>query len=141
MELLGDYGNPGGRDAEVATVGAVYDAFARRDLEAVVALMDEDVELRLAGTQARLGRTEPYRGHAGVRQYLVDAAKTWDELQVHPGHMRAAAGGVVVFGKVIACEDGERVSRRAVWTWRLRDGKVMSVRADDLGESVPSPAG
>jgi hypothetical protein len=32
-----------------------------------------------------------------------------------------------------ALAGGERVARRVVWTWLLRDGKAISVRADDLG--------
>jgi len=138
MASFGGYGNPAGRTEEVAVVEAVYEAFARRDLAAALRHVHPDVVLDLAGTQDRANRTELYRGHAGLREYFADVARVWEELEVHPGHMRVTPGGVVVFGRITAREDGRRVSRRAVWTWRLRDGLVVAVRAGDLGEARPT---
>lgn len=135
MEDFGGYGNPADRSEEIELVEAVYAAFARRDVASALAYLDPDVEITLVGTQDRVGRSEPYRGHAGLQEYLADVADVWQELEVHPGQMRVTPGGVVVFGEISGREDGRRVSRRAIWTWRLREGKVVAIRAGDLGDT------
>lgn len=135
---LGAYGNPGARSVEVETVRAIYDAFARRDVEAALAHVSEDISFLPHATAARAGRSAPYEGHDGVREYFADAARVWDDLTLHADDMRAAVGGVVVFGRATGVADGERVERRMVWTWRVREGKAVSMRVGDLGEITGS---
>jgi ketosteroid isomerase-like protein len=127
------YGNPARRDEEVTVVRAIYDAFARRDVEAALPYIAEDAEFHLAGTAARLQRTEPYRGHDGVREYFADADRVWDELRIVAEDVRVAGAGVVVFGHVEAVVDGAPARTRAVWTWQVRDGLARSMRVNDLG--------
>ena len=128
-----DYGTHGARDTDVATVRAIYEAFNRRDLEAMLAHVAEDVEVVPVGTAQRIGRTEPYRGHAGLREYFADAASLWDELALHPEDVRATIDSVVVFGHVDARLNGRPIRRRVVWTWRLRGGRVVVLRVHDVG--------
>jgi len=130
-----EYGNPGALDADVATVRAIYDAFSRGDVEAALEHVADDVELFPSGTASRVGRTEPYHGHDGVREYFADAARVWDDLKLVADDIRATTMSVVVFGHVEACQAGERVRRSVVWTWRFRDGKAFSLRAHDVGEA------
>ena len=125
-----EYGNPAGRRAEIATVRAIYEAFARRDVEGALAHIDEAVEFRPTGTQSRAGREEPYRGHDGVRQYFADAAEIWDDLTLHAEDFRAVAGGVVVFGRVEGTSREGPLRAPAVWIWRVRNGKATSMRVD-----------
>jgi ketosteroid isomerase-like protein len=134
----GLYGNPGRVQREVATVRAIYDAFARRDVEAAIEHIAEDCELHVPGTAERTGRSEPYRGPAGVRQYFADAETVWTELTLYADDIRATSDGVVVFGHVVGHDGHESVRRRVLWVWHLRDGKAVRVRANDLGDSDPS---
>jgi ketosteroid isomerase-like protein len=97
----------------------------------------EDVELLPSGTAGMLGRTEPYRGHAGVREYFADASRVWDDITLHAEDIRAIAGSVVVFGRVDATRDGQAVRRRVLWTWKVRDGLAYSVNVNDLGAAAP----
>lgn len=127
------YGNPGGAEREIATVRAIYDAFARRDVEAMVHHVADDCELHLPGTARLVGRTEPYTGPDGIRQYFADAAAVWSELTLHADDIRAAADGVAVFGYAEGRSDGQSIRRRVLWLWQLRDGKAVKVRANDLG--------
>jgi ketosteroid isomerase-like protein len=131
--VVHDYGNAQAMEADVATVRAIYDAFARRDIEAALAHVSDDVTFEPSGTARLTGRAEPYRGHAGMREYFADAARVWEELTLHAEDVRATLGSVVVFGRADGRVDGEPVSRRVVWTWRLRDGKAISMRANDVG--------
>jgi ketosteroid isomerase-like protein len=128
------YGNPAGVTEDVRTVRAVYDAFARRDLEGALAHIAADCELHLEGTAKAVGRTEAYRGHDGMREYFADVARVWDELTLHADDIRVVPGSVVVIGHVSGIRDGLRMSRAAVWTWRLSDGKATYIRAADMGE-------
>ena len=127
------YGNPGGRDVEIETVRAIYDAFARRDIDAALAYISETCEFRPTGTAQRLGRTEPYVGHAGLRDYFADAEQVWEDLVLHADDIRAAAGGVIVFGHVEGRASGEIVRRRTLWSWQVKDGLATAMRVSDLG--------
>ena len=132
------YGNPSEREAEIAIIRAIYDAFARRDVEAALEFIATDAEFHPIGTATRAGRTEPYRGHDGVREYFADAAKAWDDLTLYADDFRVAAGGVVVFGHVEGSADGKPFVARAMWIWRVRDGKAVSMRVNPLDEPPPA---
>lgn len=119
---------------EVATVRAIYEAFARRDVEAALEHIAEDCELIVPGTARLTGRSAPYRGPAGVRQYFADAERVWTELTLHADDIRAATDGVVVFGHVDGRQGDEVLRRRVLWLWQLRAGKAVRVRANDLGD-------
>ena len=77
------YGNPAGITDEIEIVRAVYDAFARRDIEAMLDYLAPDCELYLEGTARVAGREGPYRGHDGMREYFADVERLWDELVLH----------------------------------------------------------
>jgi ketosteroid isomerase-like protein len=128
------YGNPAGVTDDVEIVRAVYDAFARRDLEGALAHIAPACELHLEGTARAIGRTEPYVGHDGMREYFADVARVWEELTLHAEDIRVVPGSVVVIGHVSGIRDGQRMRRAAVWTWRLNDGKATYIRAADMGE-------
>jgi 2-keto-4-pentenoate hydratase/ketosteroid isomerase-like protein len=128
------YGNPAGVTEDVAVVRAIFDAFARRDVEALLGHLAPDCEIYLEGTAVHAGRALPYRGHDGMREYLGDVAKVWDELVLHPEDFRVVPGSVVVMGHVSGTRDGRRTRRAAVWVWRVRDGRATSIRVADMGE-------
>jgi ketosteroid isomerase-like protein len=130
----GLYGTPGQVDEAVATVRAIYDAFARRDVETALEYVSDDCEFDLPGTAQLTGRDAPYRGHDGVRQYFSDAEAVWSELSLHAHDIRASSGGVVVFGHAEGQHRGGTLRRRVLWLWQVRDGKAIAVRANDLGD-------
>jgi ketosteroid isomerase-like protein len=130
----GLYGTPGEVDIEVATVRAIYEAFSRRDIEGMLQYVADDCLVDLPGTAERAGRTEPYRGPEGVRQYFADAMLVWDELTLHAEDIRAASDGVVVFGHIEGSHQGHAIRRRVVWLWQLQAGKAARISANDLGE-------
>ncbi|MGH2969259.1 MAG: nuclear transport factor 2 family protein [Solirubrobacteraceae bacterium] len=128
------YGNPAGLTEDVDVVRAIYAAFAARDLDAALAHVARDCEIHLEGTQRAVGRTEPYRGHEGMRQYFADVERVWEELTLHAEDFRVVPGSVIVMGHLSGRSRGVDVRRRAIWTWRVRDGRASAVRVADMGE-------
>ena len=113
---------------------AIYDAFALRDVDAALEYVADDCEFELPGTAQRAGRVGPYIGPEGVRQYFADATAIWSELTLYADDVRAASGGVAVFGHVEGRHGDELLRRRVLWLWQIRDGQAVHVRANDLGE-------
>jgi ketosteroid isomerase-like protein len=130
------YGNPGGLTEDIDVVRAIYAAFAARDLDAALAFVAPDCEIHLVGTQRAAGRTEPYRGHDGMRQYFADVERVWEELVLYAEDFRVVPGSVVVMGHVRGRAGGEAIRRSAVWTWRLRDGQAVHIRVADMGDAA-----
>ena len=109
---------------DIEVVKATFAAFADRDLETVLSLAHPDVEFWTV-TGEQTGRTEPYRGHDGLRQYFRDVAAQWEELRLTPREFRAEGELVLVTGKVSARSRSRTVSGSTGWIWRVRDGKVV----------------
>jgi ketosteroid isomerase-like protein len=128
------YGNPAGLVDEIEVVRGLYDAFERRDLDAMLAAFSDDALLHFEGTARLAGRTEPYVGHDGLREYLADVERLWDELVLHATDYRAVPGSVIVMGHITGRRQGLDVRRSSVWTWKVKDGRATSVKAADLGD-------
>ena len=105
----------------------MFAAFAARDIDAVLALAAPDIELT-AVTGEHAGRTNPYRGHDGMRQYFRDVTSIWEELLLTPREFRPAGDLILVTGKVSARSRSRTVSGSTGWIWHVRDGKVDYVR-------------
>jgi ketosteroid isomerase-like protein len=130
------YGNPAGLTDDLSVVQAVYSAFSARDLDRALESFDPGCEVHLEGTGRAIGRTAPYVGHAGLRDYFADVDRVWDELELHAEDFRVVPGSVIVMGSVSGRRDGDgaEIRRAVVWTWRLRERRVVFLRVADLGE-------
>jgi ketosteroid isomerase-like protein len=104
-----------------------FEAFAARDVEALLALAVDDLEFLPVTANITTGGV-PYRGHDGMRRYFDDIAQVWSELRVFPDEYRELAGAVVVLGRVRGRGGGMIIDRPTGWVWRMRDGKIASVR-------------
>jgi PAS domain S-box-containing protein len=118
---------PPGSDP-VSIVRRVFEAFATRDFDAMVALCHPEMVLRPGPATIELtGRHEPYRGHGELHAYADDIAAVWKTLTVTPTVFRRGADAVIVFGRA-DCDSGTgQRSLDVLWVWRLRDGLVASV--------------
>jgi ketosteroid isomerase-like protein len=111
-----------GRNADI--VRDVFDAFTRRDTEALLALCDEEIVFT-PPTGRLAGRDEPYRGHDGLRTYLADVARVWQELRSEPDEYVEIDDRVVCTGRVYAWGVGRVIDAPAGWVWRVRAGLVV----------------
>jgi ketosteroid isomerase-like protein len=107
----------------VEIVRRLLDAFNRRDVAAILELVDP--EMRFVSMTGRLVREgEPYVGPEGLLEYFADAERLWPDLRVEVGQIQAAGDAVVVLGYVHAEAAAGAMRMPVVWTWRLRDGLV-----------------
>ncbi|HEY8001338.1 MAG: nuclear transport factor 2 family protein [Vicinamibacteria bacterium] len=105
-----------------------YAAFGNRDLDGLIALSDESIEVSTV-TGLLAGRTEPYRGYAGLADYIGDLAQQWKRLELQPQHFHPVdEGQVLVFGRVRAWHERGFLDSQNAWLWTLRGDRVISVR-------------
>jgi ketosteroid isomerase-like protein len=124
---------------DIDVVKAVFAAFAERDVAGVLEHAHPDIVFS-AVTSDYAGRTEPYRGHEGLRQYFRDVAEVWEDLRLTPTEFRMVGDVVLVTGRVNARSPARVVSGSTGWVWRLREGKVVYARvhpsaADAIAEA------
>jgi ketosteroid isomerase-like protein len=105
----------------------MFDAFSRRDLDGMVAVMDPEVEFLPVTANITTGGV-PYRGHDGIARYLIDAARVWPELRVFPDDMREHGNVVLALGRVLARGGGMVLDRPAGWVFTMREGKIARGR-------------
>jgi ketosteroid isomerase-like protein len=132
------YGNPAGLTRDIDVVKAIYGAFAVRDIEGALDFVAPDCEFHVEGTARAAGRTGPYIGHAGLRQYFADVEAVWANLEIHAEDYRVVPGSVVVMGHVRATNAQGAFRRACIWTWRLQDGRAVHVRVADMGPAHPA---
>jgi ketosteroid isomerase-like protein len=105
---------------------SAFDAFARRDIPALLALAHPEIELIAPGTAAlaRGGRT--YRGHSGIFSYFRDATRVWDELDLIPQDFEEVGDRVLVFGRLRARGGGGLiVDEPAHWVLEFQGERVI----------------
>jgi uncharacterized protein (TIGR02246 family) len=115
-------------EPNVAIVEQLFDAFARRDADAMAALMAPDVVFEPASTE--LADREPYRGREGIRSYLADLTRTWAEFRVTIHEYRSMGDRVLALGRVYARSASPAfiADNEIAFVWRLRDGRVVHGR-------------
>ena len=78
------------------------------------------------GTAEVVGRTAPYVGPEGLRAYLADVERAWEDLQIMPKVVEGRAGSLLVRGRVYvrSRELGIR-DMPAAWIWDVADGRFV----------------
>jgi ketosteroid isomerase-like protein len=104
-----------------ALVGRLFQAFNSRDAETIVSLCSEEMEF-FAVTGEEIGREAPYRGRDGLREYLGDVERTWEELLITPTHVESRGNSLLVVGRVYVRSRELGIRDMPVgWIWYLRD--------------------
>jgi ketosteroid isomerase-like protein len=106
-------------------VREVFEAFSQRDLQRLLAVADPEIVF-VPPTRRYANDGDPYVGHDGLRRYLVDVAKVWQELRSEPREfIEVDEDRVLCTGRVYAWGVGRVVDTPAGWVWRLRDGLLV----------------
>jgi ketosteroid isomerase-like protein len=107
-------------------VDRLYAAFNGRNPEEVVAICDEGMEFFPIGTAEEIGRTAPYVGPAGLREYLADVERAWDELLITPNVVERHGRSLLVRGRVYARSRALGIRDMPVaWIWDVEDARFV----------------
>jgi ketosteroid isomerase-like protein len=119
----------------------MFAAFAERDFDALVELMDPEIEFLPVTANLTTGGV-PYRGHDGIARYFDDVARVWPELRLFPDEIRAGArdGVVVALGRVVARGGGMILDRPTGWVFQMRDGRIARLRVYGSHEEAAEAA-
>jgi serine phosphatase RsbU (regulator of sigma subunit)/ketosteroid isomerase-like protein len=113
-------------ERECELVERLFEAFNRRDPEEIVALCDEGMGFFPVGTAAELGRTAPYVGPDGLREYLGDVDRAWDELLISPKVVEKRGGSLLVRGRAYARSRHLGIRDVPVaWIWDLAGDRFV----------------
>jgi ketosteroid isomerase-like protein len=122
----------------VEVVRRVWDAWSRGDIDAVFALLADDVVFDTA--HMREWPEPEYVGHAGVRRFLAEWLEVWEDFEVGVDEIIVAPDGRVV---VLYWQRGKgRQSGLAMHVkWAqietIRDSKMLRVdNYDSRGEAL-----
>jgi ketosteroid isomerase-like protein len=112
---------------DVENVEAIYEAFRRRDLPAVLRHLGKDVEIVQS---AELPWGGIYLGHAGAQQFFT-ALQTHLDSRVEMERLIDAGDHVVAVGRTVgkARAAGMEFEVPVVHVWRFRDGRVSRFEA------------
>jgi ketosteroid isomerase-like protein len=111
----------------LAAVQAVYEAFGRGDLPALLAQLQPDVRWQFLGDR-RAPYTRTVTGHDGVARWFGQVAEADGIQAFEPREFLAGPEHVTVIGweRTAALPGGQVFECEWVHVWRLRDGRVAS---------------
>jgi uncharacterized protein len=122
-----------------------YEALAAGDLEAVLELIDPDVEVEVYTGRPDLPETQALHGHAGFLENLRQLTEVFEAFQLEPEEFIEVGDQVVVVvytagrGKA----SGIRVENRIAHVWTMRDDKATRFRVyasrDEALEAADRP--
>ena len=122
----------GGRDTRrvsaenVELVRRLFDAFNRRDAEAMLAGMHSDIEWRPALSPGGI-EGNVYRGGEGMRRWLDEVSESWEVMEaVAEEHRVIDERRVLVLGRVRirGRASGVSLEHELAQIWELDDGKA-----------------
>lgn len=113
-------------EADREMVERLYAAFNGRHPEEIVALCDPAMEFFPVGTAEQIGRTAPYVGPDGLREYMDDVEKAWDELLITPKVVESHGRSLLVRGRVYARSRALGIRDMPVaWIWDVDNGRFV----------------
>ena len=105
-----------------------YEGFARRDMPAVLSVMDPDIEWDATDALAHTGM---FHGHEGVTDYIRTMSEAWEQYELVPEQFTESGDGrhVMVLGvargKLVS---GQEVEARFAHVLQVDDGKVSRLK-------------
>lgn len=121
-------------EPDLKLVSRLYDCFNRRDEDCLLELCAEEMEFFPVATAEAIGREAPYRGPAGLHEYLEDVGEVWEELRIAPSEIEARGGSLLVHGRAYARSRELGIRDVPVaWIWGVRGGRFVR------GEVFPDP--
>ena len=124
---------------DVETFRRFVDAFNRRDVAAIVEVVDAEVEWRPAAPVALGGEAAVYRGHPGISEGLRDLHDSFAELQIEVSEFQEVGDRVVGTGRIHTRGKGSGAEFDSVFgaVIEFKNGKATQIRSYlDAGEAL-----
>ncbi|MEW1718995.1 methyltransferase [Streptomyces sp. NPDC093109] len=107
-------------------IRASYEAFHRRDIDAVLEFFHPDIEWVYPDSLSGLGLGGTEHGHAGVRKFLAQVPSVLGGMRMDPEEFLVDGDRVAVFGtRLVTGLDGRSAALRFVHSWTLADGRAV----------------
>ena len=112
-------------------IRAGYEAWNRRDFDAVIEVLDPEIVWTFAGGAQFPGTESTYHGHAGVRQFWETFIEPWDEIHIAVEEMVAQGDLVLAFVRFQARGRGSGLELDVPFAhvYSIRDGKATRFEA------------
>ena len=108
---------------------AIYDAFERGDVSAVLAQLDSAVEWRLAEGHQYSPEGKAWVGHTAIAEnFFARAGADWDRFAVVPTRVHEAGDSVVVEVRYLGTfgPTGRDLDAQGCRVWTVHEGKVTA---------------
>ena len=117
-------------EENVNTMRRGYEAFNRGDIDAVMGLMDPEIEWQEPDVEGSPVRGTHHGPEAVANNVFGSVPEHWDEFQAVAEEFLDAGDRVVVLGhfRVRGKATGKTVDAPFAHVWTLRDGKVVHHR-------------
>jgi ketosteroid isomerase-like protein len=111
----------------VEIVRRAYQCLNERDAAGLAALCDEDFSMDMT---ERVFNPDTYRGRAGIARFVSDVNEAWESYHWEVEEAIVAGDQVVamVHAEGLSRVGGPGVDWHVAWLWKLKDGKVHSLR-------------
>jgi ketosteroid isomerase-like protein len=112
---------------DAAVVEALYEAFRRGDIDAILGMVDTEVEWSIPRTAPRGGS---YKNRAGMLEFLRSLVEAWDSLAVDVEAVGEITPGLVasVIRVSGSLKGHGEVSFGSVQVFTIDDGVIMRMR-------------
>ena len=110
---------------DVDTIKGAYDAFARQDVDGVMAAFDDSIDWDVPDSVPWGGH---YRGKEEVGGFFAKLPEYIDELNVEPQDYLEAGDRVIAVGRHHGNIGGDAFETRFAMVWTMRDGKAVAFK-------------
>ncbi len=116
-------------DSNVQIVQAIYAAFGKGDVAAILARVTDEAEFSFEGGSSEVPWHGPFRGHDGLRRFFGSIAEEVEFQSFEP--LAFAAGPDVVAARLHlryrVRRTGRTVDENQVHWWSVKGGKVVGL--------------
>jgi len=113
--------------ANAAVVRALFDAFARRDLAAILAVVNDDVVWHFPGRRGRLAGA--HRGRDAVLRFLASVEElTGGTFHLDLHDVAASATHAVALFRGHGAREGRTLDNPTALVFRIDAGRIVEVR-------------
>lgn len=122
-----------GKHKNTVLVQAIYGAFLRGDIPAIINRLDDNVEWAINDANPAVPNFGTFKGKEGVQRFFTqfdqdEEVKTFDPQEYIAQYDKVAA---TVHMETVVKKTGKPLKQDVVMVWTIRNGKVTHLRVHD----------